>query len=515
MLPKTFRQAPFLRIVLFYIIGVIAQYNYDIASWKRYLLALTLILLLFCCFSKIKRRYNPIDLFGCGVFLLSFVCAVYMTEKAWKKSDWNVDGTHSYLIRVMDKPINKAKTRMCKADIISSDSMIQEKVVNKTVIVYLPKDSLSATIVPGNCLYIRASLEKPYSLPGETSFDYPLYLRKQSCSAIAFVRKQDWQMINIPIPKRQWLYFRSFGLRENLFSRLQAILPDSRSFSMAAALMFGHKNELDNDLRRNFSNIGAGHILAVSGLHFNLIFGFAYLLLSFIGMSRQGRMAKQLILLPAIWIFAFLTGLSPSVIRAACMLSFWGIGNALFYKSFSLNTLSAVAFFMLLYNPLYLFDIGFQLSFLAVVSILILNPSIVHLYSSANKIIMYLWELVSVSFSAQVGVLPLSLYYFRQFPLLFLLSNMILVPLSGILMILIPFSLLLHWLAGNQEWMFFPLRFLMSGFISITESLGNIPGGSISNINLSVSSTFLIYVGLAGIVYLLLRKKAVTKVDLK
>jgi competence protein ComEC len=130
------------------------------------------------------------------------------------------------------------------------------------------------------------------------------------------------------------------------------------------------------------------------------------------------------------------------------------------------------------------------------------------LYSSKNKIIQYSWELVAVSFSAQIGVLPLSLYYFHQFPVLFLVTNMLLIPLAGILMALIPLSLLLHGLIGNYEWMFFPLRFLMNSFVAIIESLNNIPGGTISQIHLSASATFYLYVALAFLVYLFVRKKS-------
>jgi competence protein ComEC len=506
---KTFRQAPFLRIVLFYIAGIIIQYNCDVSSWSGYLFAGAFVLLFLFCFSKINQHYDRIAMFGYGILLLSFAGGTYLTEKTWKASEWEIRGFHTYLVRVMEEPVDKTKTRMYRIAILSADSLIREEVAGKQAIIYLPKDSLSATIVSGDCLYIRAFLEKPKPLSDDASFDYPLYLRKQSCSAVAFVRKQDWRLVEFIAPSgSQWLLFQSFEFRRNLFSKLRVILPDSHSFSIAAALMFGYKNELDKELRQSFSNIGAGHVLAVSGLHFNLIFGIAYFLLSFIGMSKKGRVVKQLILLPVIWGFAFLTGLSSSVIRAACMLSLWGFGNAFFYRPFGLNTLAATAFFMLLYNPLYLFDIGFQLSFLAVLSILIINLPLVQLYSSKNKIIQYLWELVAVSVSAQIGVLPISLYYFHQFPVLFLVTNMLLIPLAGILMALIPLSLLFHGLIGNYEWIFFPLRFLMDSFISIIESLNNIPGGTISQIHLSASVTFYLYVALAFLVYLFVRKKS-------
>ncbi|MDR1436713.1 MAG: ComEC family competence protein [Candidatus Symbiothrix sp.] len=506
---KTFRQAPFLRIALFFIAGILIQYYYSLAFCCGYLACIALIFLILSCFPRIRRQYRRRNLFGTGLLLFTLACAVYLTQQAWRQSEWTVEGFHRYWVRVIDEPLNKPGSRMCKVEIISADSSIRRDALNKKVIIYLQKDSLSERIVAGNCLRIRASLKKPQALPGDDSFDYPLYLRKKSYSAVAFVRQRDWQEKNLPLPWNRRLQMKSLEVRRNLFAHLRIILPDSQSFAVAAALMFGYQGELDRELRQSFANIGAGHILAVSGLHFNLIFGIAYFFLSFLGMSRKSKIIKQLILLPVIWGFAFITGLSPSVIRAAGMLSLWGIGDSFLYKSFTMNTLAAVALFMLLYNPLYLFDIGFQLSFLAVASILIVNPYLVELYSSGNRIINYLWELVCVSFSAQIGVLPLSLYYFHQFPLLFLVTNLLLIPLSGILMAAIPFSLLLYAVAGNCEYLFFPLRWLMSCFLSITGSLNDVPGGTLSGIRPGAFDTFLLYAATSFILYLLVRNRRI------
>jgi competence protein ComEC len=431
-----------------------------------------------------------------SILLTSFAGAVELTKRNWDESEWEVEGNHAYLVRIVEDPVNKPKTRMCKAEILSADSLIYDKAVHKKVVIYLPKDSLSLQLIGGDCLWVEASLKKP-ELP---------YLRKQSYAAVAFIRSGDWSLQSTPAPLSQQIYFQSLTVRRSLFNQLRIILPDQESFSVAVALMFGYKDELDKDLRQRFSNIGAGHILAVSGLHFNLLFGVIYSCLSFLGMSMKGKICKQFIQIPLIWGFAFITGFSPSVIRAACMLTFWGIGNAFFYKSFTLNTVAVVAFFMLLLRPLYLFDVGFQLSFAAVVAIVIINPIFVELYASKNKIIQYLWELVSVSFSAQVGVLPLSLYYFHQFPLLFLVTNLLIIPLSGILLILIPLSLILHAIFSHWEVLTFPLRWLVSLFIFIARSLDEVPGGTISGVQISVFGTFLLYISFAFIIYLLIRK---------
>ena len=506
---KTFRQAPFLRITLFFITGIAFQYNCNISFCLGYILILPLLLLIPTFFSRINKRYDLRYLFGLSILSFSFLSAAFLTQITWEKSEWEVEGFHSYVVRVLDDPVDKPNTRMCKVEIISSDSAIRKMVINKKAIIYLPKDSTSSEIIAGNGLYIKTSLTKPQQMPGDTSFDYPLYLRKQSYSATGFVQKQNWQQKSISIPMQKRFRYKALEIRRNLLYRLRVVLPDLNSFSLSAALMFGYKEEMDRELRQNFSNIGAGHILAVSGLHFGLIFGMVAFFLSFMGERKKERIIKLFIFLPLIWGFAFVTGLPPSVVRAACMMSFWRIGNALSYRAFGMNTLASIAFLMLLYNPLYLFDIGFRLSFSAVVSIIIINPGLIRLYTSNNRIINYFWDLSCVSVSAQIGVLPLSIYYFHQLPLLFLLTNLLILPLVGILLFLIPFALFLQFIFGYYDWVNLPLQWILSGFLSIVQALDGIPRGTISNIDLSIFETVLLYVGIAFVTYLVLRKKTV------
>jgi competence protein ComEC len=294
-----------------------------------------------------------------------------------------------------------------------------------------------------------------------------------------------------------------------LLDRLHTIVPDRQSYAVAAALMFGYRNELDDTLMQSFRNIGAAHILAISGTHFAILFGMLYFLLSFIGNSRKGRLIKQLILLPFVWGFAFLTGFSPSVIRAALMLTIWGVGEAFASRSFSLNTVAVAAFFMLLFYPLYLFDVGFQLSFMAVIAILLINPYLTKLYESKNPLIQYGWGLCCVSVSAQVGVLPLSVYYFHQVPVFFLLTNLFLLPLAAALLFLIPVSLLLHTLFGQVAWLMFPVNRFLEGFISVTKALDRFSYHNIQDVHLSLWDTAVWFLAIVFLVLLLVKKRGI------
>jgi competence protein ComEC len=199
----------------------------------------------------------------------------------------------------------------------------------------------------------------------------------------------------------------------------------------------------------------------------------------------------------------------PSVTRAAIMITVWGIGNAFFFRALTINTLGSAAFFMLLYNPYNLYDVGFQLSFSAVLAILLINPYLTSLYHSRNPLINYVWELSCTSTSAQLGTAPLSLYYFHQFPLLYLVSNIFVIPLTGILLLLIPLSLLVSFICGNHSELLYPLRKLLLLLFNVLSSLAEIPNGVISDIQLSVKDTISMALGIIFSFLFVIKKRVI------
>jgi len=287
------------------------------------------------------------------------------------------------------------------------------------------------------------------------------------------------------------------------------MLPDERTYSVAAAISFGYAKEIDKDTRQIFSGAGCAHILAISGLHLAIIYSVFNFLLSFISNNRWGRIVKQLIILPLLWIFAFLTGMPSSVTRAVIMITIWGTGSAFLFRAFSINTLGFAAFFMLLNNPFNLFDIGFQFSFSAVLAILLVNPYLTSLYHSRNPAINYLWELSCTSTSAQLGTAPLSIYYFHQFPLLYLIANVFAIPLAGVLLFLIPLSLLAGFLFGNHPGLLFPLQKMMQIFIGGLSVLADIPNGVVANIQLTLKDTISLTLGIIFSFLFIIKKRMI------
>jgi competence protein ComEC len=484
---KIINQAVFIRLTLFFIAGIIVQTQWDLYPLWIYTGIFSLLFIVVSFLLSTVRSYQWRWLFGFGLFLLCFSSAGIVSRNHWQTSEWK-GGTeeNNYCVQILDEPVKKPKTLM-----------FQVGIENQKALIYIPIDSLSMTLLPSDWLWINARFEK-------TGY---MFLRKEGIAARAFVYKDHWEKWNHPEKPGLNLRFEALKCRRILLNHLREIIPDEKSFAVGAALLFGYTHDLDKDLRQTFAATGTSHILSISGLHFSIIYGILYFLFSFLGNSKKGRITRQAIILPLMWIFVFLTGMGPSVIRAAVMISLWGFGNAFLYKSFTINTVGAAAFFMLLYNPFNLFDVGFQLSFSAVLAILLINPYLVKLYESRNPAIQYVWELSCVSTSAQLGTAPLSMYYFHQFPLLFLVTNLFAIPMTAVILCLLPVSLLLQFLPGNHSWLMWPLNKFLNGFIAGLEKIEEIPNSLIDTIFLNEIDVICITCYLIFFVLLMIKKR--------
>ena len=196
------------------------------------------------------------------------------------------------------------------------------------------------------------------------------------------------------------------------------------------------KDELDFEVKQAYAAAGAMHVLAVSGLHVGIIFLILNTLLAILDTSKKGRIVKAIILLISLWSYAMITGLSPSVLRAATMFSFVIMGTVLNRSSSIYNTLAASAFFILIINPNLLFEVGFQLSYVAVLGIVYLQPLIYKRIYTRWWLLDKVWAITAVSIAAQIATLPLTLFYFNQFPVYFMLSNLLVIPSAAVILIL-------------------------------------------------------------------------------
>jgi competence protein ComEC len=234
--------------------------------------------------------------------------------------------------------------------------------------------------------------------------------------------------------KNKSLFGIAHTLREKINSELKAQDFSKNELSIYNAILLGQRQDISKETFTTYKNAGAIHILAVSGLHIGIILMILNFLFQPIGKLKQGKIIKLVVVVLFLWVYALIAGLSPSVIRAVTMFTSIAIGITLNRPSGVKNSLVASLFFLLLGHPLFLFDVGFQLSYSAVFSIVWLQPFFSKLWKPKHKAVQYFWQLLTVSFAAQIGVLPLTLFYFHQFPGLFFVSSLVIIPILGLLL---------------------------------------------------------------------------------
>lgn len=359
-----------------------------------------------------------------------------------------------YRLRVNDFPEVRERTFLCRVWLKERHDSLGIHPVNKQAILYFQRDSLSSRFQMGEELWVRSRISPPVSARNFDEFDYARYLIRKGISGTGFVASGHWQFSECRKEKEgiaTVLYRLAASYRtqiENLYRRLGI---EGDELAVLSALTLGDKTDLSESVRESYSVAGVSHVLALSGLHIGLLYALAFFLLRPLLLGGQsGRFLRSLLLILLLWLFAFFTGLSPSVVRSAAMFSIWALADLCGRQSFSLNTLALTAWLMLLVRPVWLFDVGFQLSFAAVLSILLFQPFLYRLCPVRHRAGTYLWGLVSVSVAAQLGTAPLVLFYFSRFSTHFLLTNLLVVPLVTLILYAAVVLLLLTPMSGLQ-----------------------------------------------------------------
>jgi len=307
---------------------------------------------------------------------------------------------------------------------------MDKEIASGKVILNINKDSASNPLRVGQWYHARTRLlalpvpKNPYQ------FDYGDYLRRKQIHGQLSIKKDE---LLISRHTTSGLKVWSSRFRESVLKAIHAHSFTRNQLAVIDALVLGQKNGIDKQMSTQYAAAGMMHILAVSGLHVGIIL----LLLRFLTKPIAAfklRWLRSIIIIALIWSFAFVTGLSPSVLRAATMFSFLEIGEQLGGKRKTTDAVMASAVVLLLYDPLILYQVGFQLSYLAVIGILWIQPWLSTFYNPRYYVDRLLWGIATVSIAAQLGVLPLSLFYFHQFPGLFFISNVIIIPFLGLIL---------------------------------------------------------------------------------
>jgi competence protein ComEC len=365
---------------------------------------------------------------------------------------------------------------------------------------YFKKDSASKNIGYGDCLIIRTIFNevKPPQNPAE--FNYKRYLFLHNIYHQAYSPSRNWKVLNVC--KGNPVIRFCHNLRKQLLSIFKENKIKGDELAVASAIVLGYKDYLDQDLISAYASSGALHVLAVSGLHVGIIYVVLNSCLLFLDRTRYGKIIKVILLLFSLWFYAIITGLSPSVLRASVMFSCIVVAQSLRFHTNIFNTLFVCCFILLVYNPYLIMEVGFQLSFLAVMGIISIQPWLYDRWMPNNWLLDKIWTIITVSIAAQAATFPLGLLYFHQFPNYFLFSNLIVIPMSFlilcggfVLFVLGRIPVIGMGVAKVYSWL----------VLSLNESvrlIEHLPGSIVEGISISVLETWLIY--LAIICFMLL-----------
>ena len=331
----------------------------------------------------------------------------------------------------------------------------------------------------------------------DTPFNYPLYLMCRGFTATAFVYHDAWRPAKVSL--RGWSHLQRTRLvalqyRQRILQGYLDMGIGDEEAAVAVAMTLGDRSRLTNELRDTYSMSGASHILALSGMHLGII----YLLFSFLLGFGRWQWLREILIIAGIWAYVFLTGLSPSAVRAAVMITIYSIVSVANRNRMSLNALALAALVMLIANPLMLYDVGFQMSFLAVLSILVLYPPVYGWvdaqWLSGHKVVKWAWAMVVLSCCAQLGVAPLTAYYFGRFSVYFLLTNFAVIPLATLLLYLSVALVSCMALPTVASWIAKAVAVVASWLNAAVQWISSLPGSHIEDISLTRLQVLLIYV---------------------
>ncbi len=444
---------PFVRLLLPLVIGILMSEYCEITD--TVLVALAACTVFFLVLPVVLRRtkvyYRLLWMHGCAIMLFFLAFGAWLGCAHYQALDVDCLGEECiFRAEIVDAPEEKERTYLCRSRVthVSDSAVIRSEEAD--VLLYVTKDSASMELKRGDVLLFSTKLAKPVNFADPTQFDSVDYLRKQGIAATGYVRHDKWKLLGHDDS------FSLLGLAEKCQHRLLAVYQkygiEGDAFGVLAALTLGHRESLEPELRSSFSDSGAMHILAVSGLHVGIVFWVFGL---FLRLVRCPKVLKTFLLILLLWGYAFITGLSPSVMRATIMFSIFALGESVRAESQVYNRIAFSAFVLLVYDPMLLFNVGFRLSYSAVVAIVYFQPKIAGLVYVKWRLLRWLWELTSVSIAAQLGVLPWLLLYFEQFANYFLLTNLLAIPMASLIIytaLLLFFSSLFSPLAVVTQW---------------------------------------------------------------
>ncbi|WP_350289986.1 ComEC/Rec2 family competence protein [uncultured Croceitalea sp.] len=493
-----------IKLSFFLIVGIIVGFYIEFKLSIIFPLLIILLALLGIAYKRKSKSGFPffgiiaaLTTVSIGVLVISFSnpknnTAHYSNHLKENKSEW--------IVKVDE--VLKSST-FSKRYIVNAKNCDGNKVLGKLVL-NVSNDSISPSFKVDDELILIAEAKRTGKPLNPYQFDYQEFLQKKRIYHQLNISNHQYIITKTP---SRTLFGYASSFRGNLIEKLQKENFGKEELAIIEALILGQRNAISAATYDDYKNAGAVHILAVSGLHIGILLLLLQFVLKPLELLPKGKIIKLIVLVSLLWAFAFIAGLSASIVRAVTMFTFIAYAMYLNRPTNTFNIIALSMFFILMIEPLFLFQVGFQMSYAAVIAIVWIYPKLQRFWYPENIVLRKGWQMFSVSIAAQLGVLPISLFYFHQFPALFFISNLVVIPFLGIILGLGALVLLLTILNALPEVVLSFYNFLIKSMNSIISFIAQQEGFVFRNIPFDSLQLILGYLIIISLVITLAKPK--------
>ncbi len=507
------KKAPFIRLLIAFIIGIIIQWNVQLQLNVLLIFLLSVIsLILISFFFTSYYLYKLSAVIGLLVLSGFILLGCIVTWKSDIRNDANWYGNIYHiddpvLVTLKEPLVEKANSYKALASVNYLFNNNTNEQVKGDVLLYFEKNISVSAIQYGSQIIFSKTLQPIKNTANPGGFDYKRYSLFQGITHQVFLKKEDFKIL--PQLRQSWFKNFLYSIQNKVLEIIRKNIPGEKEQGLAEALLIGYKDDLDKTLVQSYSNTGVVHVIAISGLHLGLIYWLLVQLLKPLKRNKKLKWLSPVLIISSLWLFSLLAGAQPSVLRSAVMFTCIVLGESFSKKISIYNTLAASAFILLCINPYWLWDVGFQLSYAAVLSIIIFMKPIYNLIYTKNKILDFIWKLNAVTLAAQLITTPISIYHFHQFPTYFILTNFVAVPLSSIIVLGEILLCTVTFIPGVASLVGKILSWLIWIMNSYVEYIEKLPGSLWNSLQISIPQAATIIIAVAAFGYWLLEKRKI------
>lgn len=426
-----------------FIVGILLGIQFHLPSPGLAFLIGSIILTIILKLKKEQNTFTKRTYLICMdvfffIFALQLVNNVNLKDQPqYYGNYYKADSANYFVVTINDIPVEKEKFIKCRLNVneVRTDSNYIKTKGN--IIAYFKRTDRDTKLQPGTTLLVKTKLLEVGPPQNPYEFDYKNYLYNKQIYHTAFIDVNAFEILDVPLQLNP-IWYKGLLIKQNILKALKSSALTPTAYGICAALLTGYDDEIDKQVVESFSHSGTLHVLSVSGLHTGLIYLVLSFLFDLVDRKRKYKIFKFSLITVLLWGFALITGFSAPILRAVIMFNLLGIGR-IFFRSdhrVQINILLTSAFILLCYDPYFIKDVGFLLSYFALFGLIYFQPKLSQHHQPKNYLSKELWKGITASFAATISTLPLTLFYFKQFPLWFFICNIIVVPASFVILLL-------------------------------------------------------------------------------